>query len=32
VLHDSGEFAPLEVPEAFMRAVLSFAQACPFGG
>jgi pimeloyl-ACP methyl ester carboxylesterase len=31
VLHDSGEFAPLEVPEAFMRAVLSFAQACPFG-
>jgi pimeloyl-ACP methyl ester carboxylesterase len=29
VLHDSGEFAPLEVPEAFMREVVSFAKACP---
>jgi pimeloyl-ACP methyl ester carboxylesterase len=32
VLHDSGEFAPLEVPEAFMREVASFAKACPFKG
>jgi pimeloyl-ACP methyl ester carboxylesterase len=32
VLDDSGEFAPLEVPEAFMREVVSFAKACPFKG
>jgi pimeloyl-ACP methyl ester carboxylesterase len=32
VLHDSGEFAPLEVPEAFMRKVVSFAKACPVKG
>ena len=27
-LHGSGEFAPLEVPEAFVRQVVSFAKAC----
>jgi pimeloyl-ACP methyl ester carboxylesterase len=31
VLHGSGEFAPLEVPQAFMRALLSFARACRDG-
>lgn len=28
VLHGSGEFAPLELPEAFMQAVGAFAKAC----
>ncbi|MEO8024244.1 alpha/beta hydrolase [Polaromonas sp.] len=28
VLHDSGEFAPLEVPKAFSQAVASFAKTC----
>jgi len=28
VLHGSGEFAPLEVPDAFVREVRSFAKAC----
>jgi pimeloyl-ACP methyl ester carboxylesterase len=32
VLPDSGEFAPLEAPEAFMRELLAFAKACPFKG
>jgi pimeloyl-ACP methyl ester carboxylesterase len=29
VLHGSGEFAPLEAPDAFVREVVSFAKACP---
>jgi pimeloyl-ACP methyl ester carboxylesterase len=34
VLHGSGEFAPLEVPDAFVREVSSFAKTCrsPRGG
>jgi len=31
VLHGSGEFAPLEVPQAFMQVVGSFARACQGG-
>lgn len=31
VLSGSGEFAPLEVPQAFVRAVASFAKACRRG-
>lgn len=31
VLHGSGEFAPLEVPQAFTQAVTSFARACRSG-
>jgi pimeloyl-ACP methyl ester carboxylesterase len=29
VLHGSGEFAPLEAPDAFVREVRAFAKACP---
>ena len=28
VLHDTGEFAPLEAPQDFVRAIASFAQTC----
>ncbi|HEV8691612.1 MAG TPA: alpha/beta hydrolase, partial [Ideonella sp.] len=28
VLPDSGELAPLEVPQAFMQALLAFAERC----
>jgi len=31
VLRGSGEFAPLEVPEAFIQALASFAKACQTG-
>jgi pimeloyl-ACP methyl ester carboxylesterase len=31
VLRGSGEFAPLEVPEAFVQSITSFARACKLG-